>query len=303
MASCWIFLSKHHFPQCLNKTLVGIIFSASLCLPVNTQVQSQDEGKDTFYSQLNRAIIRLEHSTQDTTIADGTAFFVHTGNKLFVVTARHVAEKNYDMQARVPTKHDSTGQIEVVQLRLPRDRWVFHPQQGDSVTHYVDVAAMRLAGIKNREIRAFLYEPAASGESESNLLPLEDPVPPQAVLVFGFPLDIGFNLLEQRPFGRLGIVSMTAGQKFLRMKLNNNLKFVESRARIIDVEAFPGNSGSPIIIQLTPYNKKPQLLGLLVGTNIMLDFAIIEPVSRIRETLDIAKSQSIEGFECWFSIN
>jgi len=55
--------------------------------------------------------------------------------------------------------------------------------------------------IKNREIKAFLYEP----ESESNLLPLEDPVPPQAVLVFGFPLDIGFNLLEQRPFGRLGI--------------------------------------------------------------------------------------------------
>ena len=120
-----------------------------------------------------------------------------------------------------------------------------------------------------------------SQESESNLLPFEDPLPPQAVLVFGFPLDIGFDLLEQRPFGRLGIISMTSGQKFLKIKLNNNLKFIESKASIIDVEAFPGNSGSPVIIQLTPFSHKPLLLGLLVGANFKLDFAIMEPVSRI----------------------
>lgn len=244
-----------------KRILVTVLIFASVA---NIQAQSRGD-KESFYNQLSRAIIRLEHSTQDTTMADGTAFFVHSEKKLFVVTARHVAEKNYDMQARVQTKHDSTGQIEVIQLKLPRDRWIFHSQQGDSVTHYVDVAAMRLRGAKNRNIKTFRYELAASGESESNLLPSEDPVPPQAVLVFGFPLNIGFELLKQRPFGRLGIISMTAGQKFLKMNLNNNLKFVESRTRIIDVEAFPGNSGSPVIIQLTPFNKKPQLLGFVVG--------------------------------------
>jgi len=123
------FYPNHHFPQYLNKTLVGIIFSASLCLLVNTRVQSQEGGKESFYSQLNRAIIRLEHSTQDTTIAVGTAFFVHTGKKLFVVTARHVAEKNYDMQARVPTKHDSTGQIELFNYGFPAIGGFFIPNR------------------------------------------------------------------------------------------------------------------------------------------------------------------------------
>lgn len=282
---------------------IGIVFIASSYLLADAQAQSQEKAKESIYSQLNRAIIRLEHTEQHTTIADGTAFFVRREDKLFVVTARHVVEKNYDIWARVQTKHDSTGQIEVIQLRLPRDRWVFHSQEGDSVTHYVDIAAMRLTSIKNRKIKTFGYELATSEKSESNQLPFEDPSPPRTILVFGFPLDIGFKLLQQRPFGRLGIISMTTGQKFLKMKINNILKFAEERVCIIDVEAFPGNSGSPVMNQPALFDRKPQLFGLVIGTNITLDFAIMEPVSRIRETLDMAKNQSVEGFDCWFSIN
>ena len=40
---------------------------------------------------------------------------------------------------------------------------------------------------------------------------------------------------------------------------------------------------------------KPRLLGLVVATNRGLDYGIIEPVSRIRETLDVAKSMTAAG--------
>jgi hypothetical protein len=155
---------------------------------------------------------------------------------------------------------------------------------------------MKINWMLDRQVMTFLYAMDKQKEAVGNQLPLTDPEPPQPVLVFGFPSEIGFELTEQRPLGRFGIVSMVAGNKFLKMEG----KYVEERACLIDIDAFPGNSGSPVINQFNLItDPKIKLLGVLIGTNLRRHYSMIEPVSRIRETLEVAKTQSLEGLNFW----
>jgi hypothetical protein len=283
--------------------LLFIIEISFICLAIE-----QTEKKEDFYSQLCRGIIRLEHNEEikekssnkitNITRPDGTAFFVRSGDDLFVVTARHVVEKEYDLHARVQCKNRITGDNEVILLKLKRDKWVFHPEDESIDTNYVDVAVMKISWIPDRGIKMFRYELPNTEEANKNQLPFEDPLPPDSILIFGFPLDIGFKLSEQKPLGRLGIVSMVTGNKFL--KINN--KFAEEKAMIIDTKMFPGNSGSPVIKQTSLFQVEIELVGLVIATNENLDFGIIEPVSRIRETIEIAKKEP-KNMGCWFLQN
>jgi hypothetical protein len=290
----------------------GIFVATLLILLPVCSAWAEEKRKEDLYSQLNRAIIRLEHletirqkdspNLNRLSRPDGTAFFVGSGGSLFVVSARHVVEQAYDLHARVESLNTRSGQKEVVLLKLPRNRWVFHHEGGDNDTHPVDVAAMRIRWIKDRSIRHFTYELPDSEAKDKNQLPSEDPLPPRRILVFGFPLGIGFKLLEQRPFGRGGIIAMRTGKRFLRMNLKGTEKFAEERCYIIDVEAFPGNSGSPVMNEPSLSDSRIQLLGLLSATNQKMDFAVVEPVSRIREVLDLAKDQKDEKIEYWSGI-
>jgi len=286
-----------------NLILLFMIMLSFICF-----AKAQTEKKEDFYSQLCRGIIRLEHNEEikekssnkitNITRPDGTAFFVRSGDDLFVVTARHVVEKEYDLHARVQCKNRITGDNEVILLKLKRDKWVFHPEDESIDTNYVDVAVMKIGWIPDRGIKHFRYELPNTEEANQNQLPFEDPLPPDSILVFGFPLDIGFKLSEQKPLGRLGIVSMVTGNKFL--KINN--KFAEEKAMIIDAKMFPGNSGSPIIIQLSLLQSEIKLLGLVIAMNENMDYGVIEPVSRIRETIEIAKKEP-KNMDCWFLLN
>jgi len=281
-----------------------LIFSFTANL---AKAETQADEQESFYAKSNRLIFRLEHPERTTDYpgeakikeqqkSDGTAFFVQSEEELYVVTARHVAEKGYDLHAQVRSINLKTGGIEVIYLNLPRKRWVYHPKQGDFDTRYVDVAVMKINWMTDHQVMTFLYDVDKGKETKGNQLPYEDPEPPQPVLVFGFPSEIGFELTEQRPLGRLGIISMVAGSKFLKMEG----KFVDERACLVDIEAFPGNSGSPVINQFNPVvDPQIRLLGLLIGTNSKMHYALIEPVSRIRETLEIAKKQSTQGLIFW----
>ncbi len=272
-----------------------------LCIVTLSPLAQADEKED-FYSQINRAVIRLEHfeaiqqkgSTNVITqnIQDGTAVFIASSNVLYVVTARHVVEKPYDLHARVQCKNEKRGEQEVILLELPRDKWTYHENNGDQDTDYVDVAVMKIFWIQDRSIKHFGYEPKGSKDYDKNQLPMEDANPPQAILVFGFPADLGFQLLEQKPLGRFGIVSMKTGRKFLKLESG---KFAEERCCLIDSRIFGGNSGSPVMNQMTITDQEPRLLGLIKATNTNLDFAVMEPVSRIRETLDLAKDKPMSG--------
>lgn len=261
-----------------------------------------EKEKESFYAQLNRSVIRLEHNEKThrekaseiliKNVPDGTAFFIRSVNSLYVVSARHVVEKPYDLHARVQCRNRKTLKNVVFLLELPRTKWVYHNNIGDVDTRFVDVAVMKIPLIKEHSIKYFRYELKDSNDYDKNQLPLEDPEPPQPILVFGFPSNIGFKLLEQIPMGRSGIISMRTGKKFLKI---DSKKFAEERCCIIDASMFPGNSGSPVMNQRSIFGLKPRLLGLVIATSDKLDFGIIEPASRIRETLDLARDKSVSG--------
>ncbi len=139
--------------------IISAVLLASCLVPYSALAKE----KEDLYSQLNRAVIRLEHIeaiqkegapnviTQNK--SDGTAFFVQSEGSLFVVSARHVVEQSYDLHARVECLNKISAKKEVIILKLPRTRWVFHTTKGDKDTHYVDVAAMRIGWIKERSIK------------------------------------------------------------------------------------------------------------------------------------------------------
>lgn len=266
----------------------------------------QIEEKDVLYPQLCSVVTRLEHyevmtkegayEISTTKVSDGTAFFVGNNNDLFIITARHVAEKDYDLHAKVQCKNKITGDNEVILLKLKRDDWVFHPEGETIDTNYVDIAVMRIPWMVDRNICIFRYETTHTNEKNFNQLPFEDPMPPECILILGFPLDIGFELNEQKPLIRSGIVSLTNGRRLLKM---NNGKFAEEKSILIDAQMFPGNSGSPVIKQIFSFDSEIKLLGLVIATNDELSYAVIEPVSRIRETIEVAKLKSRE-MNCWF---
>lgn len=260
------------------------------------------EPKESFYSQTKRAIIRLEHFETVTregspnaiarNVPDGTAFFVVADKQLFIVSARHIVEKPYDLHARVQTKNVRTGEQKVFLLKLPRDKWIYHSYKGDAETHYVDVAIMPIFAMRDWSIVSFFYEAKESSDHHRNQLPYEDPEPPSPILVFGFPGDVGFALEEQNPLGRLGIISMKAGKKFMKV---GGGKYAEERSCLLDIKIFRGNSGSPVMNQVGVGDPQPKLLGLITATNSALDFAIMEPTSRIRETIDQARNREPQG--------
>ena len=280
----------------------AILFRTFFFVCLFTASALSAESNESLYSQAKRGVIRLEHfeaviqeGSSDTilrNVPDGTAFFVSGYDQLFIVSARHVVEKSYDLHARVQTKNVSTGEQKVFLLKLPRDKWVYHSYNGDKETHYVDVAVMRIVHLRDWDMVSYGYETKESSNYTKNQLPYEDPEPPSPILVFGFPADVGFTLEEQNPIARLGIISMKAGNKFIKV---DGEKYAEERSCLIDARIFGGNSGSPVMNQIRLEDSQPKLLGLVTATNNALDFAIMEPTSRIRETIDLAKDKDAQG--------
>ena len=272
-----------------------------ICLIPATLSYADEKEKEPLYDQLNRAIIRLEHIERTIqegskeiitkNVPDGTAFFVYNDKSLFLVSARHVVENPYDLHARVQSMNRETEKMEIILLTLPRSDWIYHNNSGDNDTNYVDVATMKINWIKDRSVKYFRYEPKGSENYNKNQLPYEDPDPPDPILVFGFPANVGFELMEQKPLGRFGVISMKTEKEFLKLKG----KYIEEKCCLIDARMFPGNSGSPVINQPRLGASKIKLLGLVIATNTALDFGIIEPVSRIRESLELAKDMKASG--------
>ncbi len=256
---------------------------------------------EPFYLQLKRCVLRLEHVvkyveegsdiTKSNIVSDGTAFFVAYKNSLYIVSARHVVEQDYDLHVRVPFLYNVGGEIkgpeEVILMKLPRSGWVFHPLKGDEDNRYVDVAVMKISPPEGKNIVAFFQSDKNNPDFKNNQLPEKDPLPPAEVIIFGYPLDIGFKLKEQSPFGRRGMIAFVADEKFIK---GEDGKYFEERCYLIDVEVFPGNSGSPAI---GLKGSNIELLGLIIATNERQDFAVAEPISRILETLQIADEKAL----------
>lgn len=244
--------------------------------------------EESLYQQLSRAIIRLEN---DQRVPVGTAFFtIYDGDptNYYLITARHVATAEETLRARVPSQHLDTGKTEIIELRIPGNQWIFHPDSDRKIEKKgmierlmpVDVAVAKIPPIRKRSVRGIRYCPGkCSSDKEENQFLARDPDPPMRILVWGFPNDLGFTLEEQRPFGRLGMVSMRAEEPFIRT--DGDLR--DERVILLDAPLFPGNSGSPVFSY--PVARQFKLAGMVSASNATANLAIAEPVSRISEAM------------------
>jgi hypothetical protein len=187
-----------------------------------------------------------------------------------------------------------------VELRLPSSKWVYHDEKdGDDQTLPVDVAVMKIESAKDRSIIALQYCARNCPKDEYNQL-AGDPLPPDQILIFGFPVDLGFTLKEQRPMTRVGVVSYTSDDQFIWMdQPDGSHKFLPKGAYLVDARMFPGNSGGPVIV----YNPFRQLRlgGLVSATNRDLDYGIVTPVSQIAETID--RGKGAKAYDAWFPLD
>lgn len=266
------------------------------------------DKRPSFYTQLTRGVIRLEYEELTRTFLGkkqwvsrtaGTGFFVLTDRGVFLVTARHVVDAPYAVRARVPTLRRADGATEVVELRVPREAWVFHPQgrrelSAGKTVAAVDVAVAPVPLPAGHWVKTLGYCPEPCTGSIVDQFAARDPEPPKMVLVFGFPLDLGFELAEQRPMARSGIVSLVAGDYFLEREG----AYVDPRAVLIDAPIYPGNSGSPVFSN-PETSGRFELLGLITAANASFDYAVAAPRSRVAETLEAAFAVAPRARPSW----
>ncbi len=256
-----------------------------------------------YYDLTTRAIYRLEKRNTHESV--GTAFAIRYNNKRYLITARHVAENNFDLRARVKVINTITQLDEFLELRIPKSSWIFHPNEpnikimGTDTTSYngVDIAITPLPNIIDRKIASY-YSCSICEDGKRNVLSLRDPNPPLTVQVIGFPKYVGYELKEQRPIFRSGIVAFTADEPFIRETKSN--AYFDKNVFMIDGHVFGGNSGGPVIH--TEINGNVTLVGIVIATVEKYNYAIAEPASRIRELLEFANNQNKLITPEWYKV-
>lgn len=241
----------------------------------------------------------------------GTGFFVAKQSKqsggsfIFLVTNKHVIQKKDKIKIRQYLK---TGKINTFDVLLVDDTgkklYTEHPD------NKVDIAVVQLSGqfIQNNidKIKAFDFENAAM-TSEQYLD--EGGFDGSSVFMLGFPMGI-IDAYSTTPICRRGCIA-----RFKQNDIKNTKNF------ILDIQNFPGNSGSPIItcpdvlsIGSTKSINKAVLIGIVhsmlpckellmnMQTNEVVELrsensglAFAHPVEFIKETIELdLKSKNIE---------
>ncbi len=283
--------------------LIVLFFLPGVFSPVPASGELRAGGGN--FDEFNSAVIQLMHTKRvdpegpkgngTGESPNGTAFFVKSGSDLFVVSARHVVEKEYDIHAKVRLRNKVTRRTKDFLLKLPKEKWVFHPVKGNNDTHYVDVAAMRIDHLMEYELSSFIYDPKAKRANDFLFSKPETHAP---VLILGFCGNRDLRGSRPKPSARLGIVSKIEGNEFFKI---DNGKFVEPKAYLVDADITQGNSGSPVFQSVSSglLKNEMKIIGMVIGTNKPMDLAIVEPASRIGETIDFAKKKSVKGNGFW----
>jgi hypothetical protein len=294
-------------------------FSVCLLLVVFQAPARPSDQEEGFYSQIVRAVVRLEAHLSicspgrewaiEKDVPVGSAFFIRDRlpgeggqeiSRYFVVTARHVVENQGDLFARMQA---GPGSKETITLYLPRQLWVFDPTPTQESKFPVDVAVMMIPA--SPLMKAFLHcakedNPDGCGTNEKTNKPFENQIGEPPVLMnravfFGFPSgDVGENAVE--PFARAGVVAYTEINPHLSI---DGRPLLDTSIFLVDAPAFPGNSGGPIIRETLPLMGGIQLWGLMTGSAPGREYSIATSVKRIRETVVYARSTAKLNTDAW----
>ena len=294
--------------------MLVFLYILNLSLPTNALSNNQEM---TLYEQITSNVSRIyEHQSlctpgrawaAETDVPLGTAFIVADYRKAqdspvhihYIVTARHIVEEHYDLFARFQTEDNKNIAI----LRLPRDLWVFHPQQAPAGFFLVDVAVMKIPH------RKFLMPFLLCDEDEHNFCGIDKfgslkknqlgylPEIMDRTVFFGF---TGSNHLfdDTKPEARAGIISYS----FSNNLMIDGRKSIDNKMLYIDAPAFPGNSGGPLIHEILPHQEEIKLYGLISGSASQgKDYAIATSIERILETIDHARNHGTLDEKLWLN--
>jgi hypothetical protein len=260
------------------------------------QAFGQTKPAETFYSQAQRAIFRLEHAELNVlanrvSFEFGTGFYVHTEkNNWYVITAAHVADVAFPYSVTIPLALDDGSSV-IARMVLPADKWEFHSSAQDGEHFRTDVAAMKIRYLGGN-LRSFFYCPKQCTENQYNQLDT-DAEPPDIVMVFGFPVEAGLKV--SRPLGRQGMVAFVDAETDA-ISVEN--KWFDKHGFVIDIPTIVGGaSGSPVIRM--PLFGRLTLVGLNSASNPSGGYAVAEPVSRIRELLDRLEEKNVSAVDPW----
>lgn len=296
---------------------LSVAITCVLSFPAfSSQGDESEKEEESYYSQLTRAVVRLEeHQSLCTPGREwslewnapvGSAFFVRDSfegeSRVFIVTARHVVEERADLFARVQMGPETQSQAV---LALPRSLWVFHPGPALPGSLPIDVAVMQVTS--RPFIKAFLNCPTGGkdgecGRNEKTNKPFENalvesPSVMEHAIFFGFPPgDVAKQSAE--PFARSGVVAYTAPNPELKI---NNKPVVHDSVYFVDAPAFPGNSGGPVVREPLPLLRPGvQLWGLVTGSSRFgKDYAIVTRPEKIAETLAHARKTAKVNEDGW----
>jgi hypothetical protein len=286
-------------------TLNRILVATAICLYHSASLAQTDED-EPFYSQLTRAVVRIEQHQSicmpglETSLqkngALGSAFFVEDSfegqSRFFIVTARHIVEPAADLFVRVQLAPNSQ---EYAVLILPRPLWIFHPIPTPQWRFPIDVAVMQITD--QPFMKAFLHCPSGGtdgecGRHEKTKRPLGNqlfglPSVLGRTIFLGFPEGVvSKNSLD--PLARSGVVAYTTSNPDFR--IDGKLVPTDS-IYLLDATSLPGNSGGPVLREPLPLMGGVQLWGLVTGSSPPgRSYAIVTRTEKITETLTYART-------------
>lgn len=253
------------------------------------------------------AVVSIGIKQNDVTRWIGTGFFIvrkvnENGDvQPFLVTNRHVFENKETVVIRMKDKDsDSLKVINVLLIKNGTPLYIMHPNEK------VDIAVfpLNIDFIRGNNLEFSYFDIDENAMTSVDLL--EGGVDEGSlVYMLGFPLEL-VNETSNLPLCRLGCVARMSKEQIL-----------ESHNILVDIQNFPGNSGSPIItrpefisIQGTKNFSKSVLLGIVHSyiqyheslissqTNEIVEIrsensglAYVHPVEYILELIDVLQPE------------
>ena len=203
--------------------------------------------------------IRIKNGTDINWI--GTGFFVVKpvgGERFqpFMVTNRHVLQRQRTIVIRL--KEENTGKLRIIDMPLEENGKILYSTHDDEK---VDIAVILLNGTfiteNNLQFSAFNIEKHALISSELLKQGVDEG---SYVYMLGFPMGL-VNVDSNTPICRGGCIARI-----------DEIEIHAKKQFLLDIQNFPGNSGSPIItkpemigIGSAPVFEKSVLIGIVYG--------------------------------------
>lgn len=291
--------------RCGNRTIVLL---SLLVFVVSSQILAAEESHqgDSVYAQAIRNVVPIKElqsvctlglvKPMQTFVTLGTGFYVLRDAEgelsTWLVTARHVVGSHADLIAKAQASSNEAF------LVLPQAKWIYHPGPNPEGLLPIDVAVMRVL-VPNDTI-SFRYcvdkcsiDPKTKQQHMNHLEGL--PEPTDHVLFFGYPGgDVNPN--EVPPFVRSGIVAYALRNPGFSF---NGLQPADEKMFYVDAPSFGGNSGGPVMLEPNPLSAKVRLWGLVTGSSQSRNYTIVTSVTRIKEAINHAVTQSLSPQDSW----